>query len=346
VTTSKSETQVLTYSRLMAFMQCPRLEYYKYRVANVGLKTTAPYIPYIEGELGHYALKFFYKNGTMLRENMLKRVAKIIDAAGPLDPETDDDLRTAISAMVGAVLAYKEQYYGDIDHTDNQGKVIQKGKYDRLMVEEPFEFEFEGYKFDGRIDLLARDRTNKKVVLIEHKFTSGQLAGRLVQLPMDLQEMIYCEAVKQLTGAYPDFKIWNFIRKSQLRRKKMGDILEPVGTFEARVQKQYIDEPDKMFFRSQPLVVEPKMIENVRLQLANILKDFRAEGKPVMRFSSCLGQYGRPCEFIQACTGHLLDHADGWNAPESQGLYRLKEAQHEELRNEDDDKAKKPAAKK
>ena len=339
-----SETKELSYSRLTTHMTCPMLEYYKYRVNGVGLKTTAPYLPFIEGEVGHYALKFFYKSGLMLRENMTKRVTKLIDDAGVLDPEADDDLRTSLAAMIGICLAYKEKYYTDIDHT-SEGKVTSKGIWDILMVEHPFEFEFNGYKFRGMIDLLVRDRKTLKTTLVEHKFTSSQLAGRLQQLPMDLQEMVYCEAVKQETGKYPDFKMWNFIKKSQLRRKKMGDTgREPLTSFEARVQQQYKEEPDKMFMRSNPIPVESKMIESVKAQLVKVLRDFESTD-PTMRFSSCLGLYGRVCEFIQACTAKLMEHADGWNAPECQGLYKMKECQHEELKEDDDGKCKKPVGK-
>ena len=343
MTNPKSETKDLSYSRLMSHMTCPRLEHYKYRVKGVGLKTTAPYLPFIEGEIGHYALKHFYRSGLMLRDNMLKRIAEIVEAAGPLDPETDDDLRTSTAAMTGACLAYKEHYYSDIDHTSG-GKVVHQGKWKPLLVEEPFEFAFNGYRFVGQIDLLVEHRDTGKIYLVEHKFTSGQLAGRLVQLPMDLQEMVYCEAVKQKTGKYPDFKMWNFIKKSQLRRKKMGEGIEPVGSFEARVQSQYIQEPEKMFMRSNPILVEPKMIESVKIELVKILEDFEID-QPVMRFSSCLGLYGKPCDFIQACTAKLLGHGDGWDAPECMGLYKVKEAQHEELMEDDDDKGKKQPVK-
>ena len=340
----KSETKELTYSRIMSHMTCPMLEHYKYRVRGVGLKTTAPYMPFIEGELGHYALKHFYKSGLMLRDNMLKRIAKMIEAAGPLDPETDDDFRTSVAAMTGVCLAYKDRYFGDIDHRSGN-KVTHEGRYDILMVEEPFEFEFNGFRLEGKLDLVMRERTTKKVLLVEHKFTSGQLAGRLVQLPMDLQEMIYCEAYKEKAGKYPDFKMWNFVKKSQLRRKKVGESgLETMSSFEARVQQQYMAEPEKMFIRSNPILVEPKMIESVKVQMAKILKDFESDD-PTMRFSSCLGLYGRPCEFIQACTARLLGRGDGWDAPECQGLYKLKTQQHEELKEDDDVEDKKPAAK-
>jgi hypothetical protein len=331
-----SETRELSYSRLTSHMVCPMLEHYKYRVNGVGLKTTAPYVPFIEGEIGHYALKMFYKTGLMLRENMLKRIAKIIADAGPLDPELDDDLKTTTAAMMGITQAYKMRYYNEVDHYSGD-KLTQKGKWKALMIEEPFEFPFGDFMFRGCIDLLVQNREDLKVYLVEHKFTSGQLAGRLVQLPMDLQEMIYCEAVKQKTKKYPDFKVWNFIKKSQLRRKKIGDgAYEQTGAFEARVQAQYMAEPDKMFMRSNPILVEPKMIESVKAELLKVLKDFE-NPDPTMRFSSCLGLYGRPCDFIQACTAKLLGHADGWNAPECQGLYKMKECQHEELDKEDDD---------
>jgi hypothetical protein len=55
--------------------------------------------------------------------------------------------------------------------------------------------------------------------------------------------------------------------------------------------------------------------------------------------------FGKTCDFIQACTARLLGRGEGWDAPECQGLYKLKECQHEELKEDDDDKGKKPVGK-
>ena len=164
-------------------------------------------------------------------------------------------------------------------------------------------------------------------------------ANNYTALPMDLQGLIYCEGVKSLTGKYPDLKAWDFIIKSQLRRKKdkMGG-KESLATFEARVQTKYMEDQDKMFFRPPPLRVYKSMLTSLTGELEKITNRF-TNGETEMNFSNCLGMYGQPCPFVNACTEKLLGHEDGWNAPACQGSFKMKEALHEELIvKKDDDK--------
>lgn len=323
---AKKKTE-LTYSRLSTFLKCPMLEYYQYRVGGVGLKLTAPYTPFIEGELGHYALHHFYKSGRMLRDNLSKRIEKLIEAAGPLTPEDDDALRVKLAALMGACLGYKQVY------SDNVG---EKGKYENILLEAPFEFEIDGIKIRGKIDRFNKDKETGKTILWENKFLLSATANNYVALPLDLQGLIYCEGVKSLTGEYPDLKAWDFILKSQLRRKKDKEGgKESLATFEARVQDQYVQEPEKKLFRPPPLPVYKTMLTTLKRELKKIIKRFN-EGETEMSFS-CLGMYGQPCQFVQACTERLKEHKDGWDAPACQGLYKMKEAQHEELDIKKDD---------
>ena len=315
---SKQKVEV-TYSRLSTFLKCPMLEYYQYRVNGRGIKLTAPYAPFIEGELGHYALHFFHKSGRMLRANLINRVDELIAEAGNMEPEAADTLKVKLAALIGACLGYKQVYAGD------------KNKYKTLLTEEPFEFVRNGVTFRGKIDRLSQDKETKKIILWENKFLMSATAQNYVALPMDLQGMLYCEGVKSLTGKYPDLKAWDFIIKSQLRRKKdkQGG-RESLATFEARVQDQYIQESDKKFFRPPPIRVYKSMLSSLGDELEKILSRFTGN-EVEMNFTNCLGMYGQPCPYIQACTEKLLGHADGWDAPACQGLYKMKDALHEEL---------------
>lgn len=324
---NKNNQDELTYSRLSTFLKCPRMEYYQYRVNGVGIKPTAPYIPFIEGDLGHYALYHFYNSGRMLRDNLQKRVKKMIDELGPLDPDTDDALNVKLAALMGACLGYKQVYH------DNVG---ENGKYENILLEAPFEFDFDGITIRGKIDRLNRDKETGKTILWENKFVASATAQNYTALPMDLQGFIYCEGVKVLTGEYPDFKAWDFILKSQLRRKKdkQGG-KESLLSFEARVQDQYVQEPEKKLFRPPPLPVYKTMLGTLKKELKKIIKRFN-EGETEMGFSDCLGTFNQPCTFIQACTEKLKDHEDGWDAPACRGMYKLKETLHEELDKEDD----------
>lgn len=309
----------VTYSRISTFLKCPMLEYYQYRVNGRGIKLAAPYIPFIEGELGHYALHFFHKSNRMLRANLINRVDELIAEAGNLDPEVDNTLKVKLAALIGACLGYKQVYSGD------------KDKYKTILTEEPFEFTLGDITFRGKIDRLSQDKESKKMILWENKFLMSASAQNYVALPMDLQGMLYCEGVKSITGEYPDLKAWDFIIKSQLRQKKdkQGG-KESLVTFEARVQDQYIQESGKKFFRPPPIRVYKSMLSSLTDELKKILSRFTGDVVE-MNFTNCLGMYGQPCAFNQACTEKLLGHKDGWDAPACQGLYKMKDALHEEL---------------
>ena len=128
------------------------------------------------------------------------------------------------------------------------------------------------------------------------------------------------------------------IKKSQLRRKGMtgeGKVPESLLEYEARVQSQYMEEKDKMFFRPPPRLVEPKALDSVQKHLTHHIAQFKSmmdsKEMPPMRWPSCTGMYGKPCMFGPACMAESVGHREGWNAPECQGLYRVKPVQHMEL---------------
>lgn len=324
-----TKPEEMTYSRIASFLTCPMKEFYQYRAGGKGIESTTPYIPFIEGEFLHYALMHFHKSYRMLRVNLLKRADKIIErvtrSAGGLDPETDDKLRIALAAMTGAALGYKILYHDD------------QLKFETLYVEEPFQFELEGYIIRGRIDWIARDKETDKLVNWENKSASQISSDTYVALPMSLQDLLYCEGTHMLLGEYPDLRCRNYVIKTKLRRKKdkQGG-RETLASYEARVLQQYVDEPEKKFFRPPPLRVLKKTMESVRDQLALNLRRMKAEAS--MAFN-CEGKFGQPCQFVPACTAKLQGHADGWNAPECAGMYRSKEHQHPELviKKEEDD---------
>lgn len=322
--TGELKQDSMTFTRLSSFLRCPMSEYYSYGVNNVGVETTAPYIPFIEGDFGHYAVAMFYKTGLMLRANLLKRaevtIAEVTVAAGGLDPEVDEELRLSLAAMLGAAPGYRNQYKGDLD------------KYEVLFVEEPFEFQIGPYTIRGKVDRGLRDKKTGDALVWETKWVGGITQGAYAALPMSLQDLLYCEGFKQITGEYPRLMARDYIQKTRLRRRKdsQGGV-ESLVQYESRVSQQFIEEPDKMFWRPPPRLVEKQVVQGVHNHVENILKmREQVMQNPYMSFT-CLGMYGTPCPFVQACTAKLAGHNDGWNAPECRGQYRLKPELHPEL---------------
>jgi len=330
----------VSQSRIKTFLACNRLEYYRYRAGEgVGVESTRPETFFVEGEFGHYALMHFYRTGMMLRQNMLKRMKKIIDSLQGLDPEEFEEYSVKVSAMMGAALGYKARYKNDLS------------QFNILGVEQTFEVEVFGVKVVGKIDLAVEDKTTKKCGFIEHKFvTIMPNADRMSSLPLDVQGLIYTLGFKKLFGKSPDWYRFNYVRKSALRRKgptkdKPG-YNEPLEQFEARVGEQYLNEPDKMFWRTPEMPVEENMAKRVGDQLGRIVTGIvenvdDKQDQPDMNFESCDGKYGRPCSFVPACTAYLAGKKQGWNAPECMGLYRSKAALNPELIEEKEEEVKK-----
>jgi hypothetical protein len=320
---NKSTKEEFTYSRLMTFLECERKEFFQYLAGGAGVAPAEVQDFFVEGEFGHYALQHWYKTGRMLRDNMTKRVSKSIDALGEIPPELDNRLRIKLTAMIGACQAYKMHYKADLD------------RWEILACEEPFELDLgEGRVWRGKLDLVVKDKSDDTIGLIDHKFLQA-ISNITATLPLNPQQLTYVKGVEKLVGKMPDWYMWNIIKKSSLRQKTAGS-LEPLVQFETRVQQQYLEEPDKMFYRTQPKMVEPLAVErawdDMMVHLDNHHKLSETGEMPPMRFSACVGMFGNPCVFGPACLAKLLGRgAQGWDAPECRGLYRVKEVQHEEL---------------
>lgn len=329
-----NKVSVFSQSRLMSFMTCPRKEYYQYRISGVGISPAVPETYFVEGDFGHYALMFYYKNRTMLKENMVKRINKSMDALGAITPEYEQDLRQDLAAMTGACNAYKQIYKKDFT------------QYEVLFIEKQFEVEIAGYTFRGKLDLGLKDKSDGTCGFFEHKFLSQFSLSNYTNLPLNIQQLIYSLGFKEITGAYPTWYRWNIIKKSSLRRKGLKPakgmavaVPENLLEFEARVQQQYMDEPEKMFFRPPPRLVEAEALKRVADIVEAHMKLWEAGcSKPaLMNLSSCEGKYNSACAYAPACTAFMSGHKDGWNAPECTGMYKVKEEQHPELMEDGDD---------
>lgn len=330
----KPEPIIMTQSRMMDFLTCERLEWFRYRAGGCGIEVIVPETFYLEGEFGHYALAHWYMNaakgGLMLRQNMIERIEKTIDDLGEITPEYSDELKQKMAAMIGACYAYKEKYKPDLK------------RYKFILIEKEFEIEIAGVIFRGKLDLGVEDREDGKRGFWEHKFLQQYSADDYDSLPLNLQQLIYTLAFKALTGKLPDWYMWNVIKKSALRRKgttakKDGSMPIPESwvEFESRVQAQYMEEQDKMFCRPPPRKIEAKPLESLAESVAyhiGLLRKFvESEEMPPMRYCSCQGRYGKPCPYSKACQAAMAGHGQGWNAPECRGLFRKKLVQHPEL---------------
>lgn len=96
-------------------------------------------------------------------------------------------------------------------------------KYEILGVEKEINFELDNYNFIGFIDLLLRDKTDGRIVVIDHKSTEypfkkdGGVKKKL-EHNFDLykkQMYLYSHAVYQLYGEFPKEMSWNHFKEDR-----------------------------------------------------------------------------------------------------------------------------------
>jgi hypothetical protein len=266
----------------------------------------------------------------MLKENMTKRIQAALDVRGEMDPSEYEKLESSMYAMRGACDGYRATYKNDFV------------TYDVLGVEQEFEVEIAGRLMRGKLDLCLRDKSDGSLGYMDHKFLRTISTSTYDVLPLSLQQLIYSKAFESIVGELPSWYRWNTIKKSGLRRKGLGlkkdgsrQVPERPEEYIARVMQQYVKEPEKMFHRTPPRVVEVEALGYVEEQLALIFAEhdraLEAGDIPAMRFSSCVGRYESTCLYAHACTEIMLGHKTGWNAPRCRGEYRAKDKLHSEL---------------
>ena len=331
-----NDIPIVTQSELKMFMSCPRLWWYAYRAGEFGCGVRIKEKPdyFIEGELGHYALANWYNTGAkgkplMLRQNMVNRVNEMIGDMGAITPEQDNKLRGKLAAMIGACHGYKVVRRSDFE------------MYEIVFVEESFEIEIGGVILAGKLDLGLKDKESGKFGFMDHKFMQAISKEAYSCLPLDIQQMVYCLGFLALTDKLPDWYVFNFVKKSQLRRggiTKTRLAPEPLIQYETRVQQQYVEEKEKMFFRPPHIPVEERVFNYTFTQIEAVIAQWQ-EAKEMdpkdlpMRFTSCEGRYGKLCAFGPACTALLAGRGkEGWDASICRGLYASKEEKHPELK--------------
>ncbi len=312
----------MTYSRLMAWLECPQKEHFEYTAGGCGIRPKTPFIPFIEGEFGHYALYHFYRSGRMLKANLIKRTRAMIEENTPesgLEPEVADKLETSMNALIGACLGYAQVYRKHLEDVEVLGLEV-KGSFTLAGTEIPF-----------RIDRITKDKKTGKVTIWENKFVSDVSPDKYAVLPIDLQGLIYLEGARTILGKYPDFRAWDYIIKSRLRRSQAkGKAPETWEAFWERVRTQYVEEAGEKFFRPPVLPVDMRVLTEVQKRISALIS-MKGAVKPWMNFNSCLGKYNQKCPFSEACAEILRGHPEGWNHAACTGLYTRKVQEHEEM---------------
>lgn len=190
---------VVSYSELDTFRQCPLKHELAYKQR--WTKEKLPGSPLARGTLWHKVMEIHYD---VLKQNPHKRglfVTKMVvwdylnsqiegptkaDPKKPQPPQKDDDL----SLIWWMYLGYLGQWSNDPD-------------WEILEIEAAFELPLAPatasrpeIRLKGKIDLLVRDRTTKKIWVVDHK--SGAELPNQVELDIDDQFGLYLCAAREL----------------------------------------------------------------------------------------------------------------------------------------------------
>lgn len=149
---------VWSFSRLNSYFHCPYEWKMKYLFGRYGIGSAMAqfggYIheileKYFKGELGIFELPIYYEDH--YKENVTL----------PFPPNSYVDL---------AEKYYQQglEFFENFTEHELASETFSE-KYEILGVEKEVKFEYEGYKFIGYIDLLLRDKSDGKLIILDHK---------------------------------------------------------------------------------------------------------------------------------------------------------------------------------
>lgn len=178
------------------------------------------YLQYIEGltgennfyaEFGSFCHKILekYENGEL----------GLFELADYFDEHFDECITTDVYGKDSSSREkYKrlgKEYFENID--------LDLEKYEVLGIEKKCDFEVEGYKFTGYIDLLLKDKSDDGLILIDHKSSEYPIGkrGNMLKSEKDKFEQykkqlyLYCLQVYKDYHVFPKKIGWNYFKSRQ-----------------------------------------------------------------------------------------------------------------------------------
>lgn len=195
------DNMVWSFSRLNSFHICQHEWYLQY-------------IDECKGDNNFYAEfgSFCHK----ILEKYAKGELGIFDLATYFDEHYDEAIQTDVFNK-GSDTKEKYRKIG-IDYFQNVDLDFEN--YEILGIEKKCNFEIEGHQFTGYIDLLLRDKSDGRIILIDHKssdYPIGKRGGFLKQEKEKFEQYkkqlhLYCEQVFKEYGEYPKQIGWNYFK--------------------------------------------------------------------------------------------------------------------------------------
>ncbi len=218
--------------------------------------------------------------GTRIRETY-KRYMKELKV--PLTKARLESYDKRLAMVLGMFAGYEATY----DRTE----------WEILKCEDEFKVPFQGTFIRGKKD--KKVLKQNKVWLVEHKTSSTISSTYVNKLPMDQQTLTYTWADWKETDDLVEGIVYDVIKKPQIRQKK--DETRP--EFLTRLRDEYIDKPDKYFFREN-LRYTKKQLQKFEDNLKKIITLMqKCEDNPkeeVYRNEGACDEYGG-CQYKAVC---------------------------------------------
>ena len=199
------DTMTWSFSRLEGFDQCP-----------LGWKMK--YIDCEEGDGNAFGSYGSFVHG--LLEQYLKGDLTSFDLAPKYENEFDEVIQEEFppNKYVDMRQSY---FYKGLEYFENFTDVLDE-KYEILGVEKQVNFEIDGNKFVGYIDLLAKD-ADGKIIVVDHKSASlkwtktGKITKQSAEKLEAYKRQLYLYSKALIDeGIQPDYLCWNFFNDNKI----------------------------------------------------------------------------------------------------------------------------------
>jgi len=292
-----SQGKRMSHSKKSTWKTCRRKFWLQY---GQGLSKREQPTYFVFGRIFHEEIERFYLKGRKCKESLLvkrvtKRIERELKSGEGLTPAYVDALWKMHATLCGMIRGYARTYK----------------KKDRVYTVDATEWTFNVpventlWSYTGIVDLKATKK--KKKYLWDHKTTSQMDSKSVLKMSIDKQLMGYAYAEKITTGKAPDYVMYNIIKKPGIRLKKD----ESDDQFLARVEDEYLSDPNKYFHREVIKVSNDKIkeFEEDFRQVTADIEDTIKNGRWYQDESRCL-EYGG-CPFLELCTGKMCESTMG-----------------------------------
>lgn len=193
-----------SFSRMTTFENC-KYEWY------------LQYIEEAKGESNFYGQ--FGKFCHVILEKYARGELGMFELVDYYDEHFDEEVPTTVYNKTTDV----KEKYRNLGHEYFENIDLDLSKYEVLGIEEKCDFELNGNRFIGFIDLLLKDKKNGDIIVLDHKSSDYPYGkrGKLLKSAIKKHESykrqlyLYCIYVYNKYGIYPKKIAWNYYKSQK-----------------------------------------------------------------------------------------------------------------------------------